>query len=652
MLSKVKIIIYGGKMANASKIKRAIGIGESSIDVFPPPIIAQRAPTTSDNDYPLGQKWIYSSQEYTFMGAGVWDQGGVGAATTTTYGVVLLDDDGTLAGADDDHVPTALAAKTYIDSVAIAGAADASTTTKGIIEIATNTEAKALSSGTLAIVPSNLAAVLTAPGAIGGTTPGAGSFSTLSASGAFSLSGDQVQVAEGGTGASSLTDHGIVLGSGTSAVSVVAVGTDNQVLIGQSAADPVWSNDLDLPGTLDVTGAATLDSTLDVAGAGTFTDQVDVDNININGNTISSTNTNGNINLVPDGTGVVTATELTLTTDLAVAHGGTGASSLTDHSVLVGSGTSAVTALTVGTDGQVLVGSSAADPVFATLASADGTVTYSTGAGTLDLAVTAATTSQAGGLETATDVEAVAVTATDKIIVPANLAAVLAEPPAIGGTTPAAGEFTTVTLADINADYTDHGVLLGQGTDTNLVATSAGTDGQLFVGATSADPAFATAASADSSIAFTLGANTVDFAVDESYLQLATVTISTAELLALATSPKELVAAPGADKIVQFVGATLVLDYNSILYAESGDNMGIKYENAAGVQVSEDIEMTGFIDQTADTVTNAVPKKDAIVAASGCVNKALVMDNLGSNFTNGNSPVDVRIAYRIVTAGL
>ena len=40
---------------------------------------------------------------------------------------------------------------------------------------------------------------------------------------------------------------------------------------------------------------------------------LDVDNININGNTISSTDTNGNINLAPDGTGVVALSSTDLT---------------------------------------------------------------------------------------------------------------------------------------------------------------------------------------------------------------------------------------------------------------------------------------------------------------------------------------------------
>lgn len=72
---------------------------------------------------------------------------------------------------------------------------------------------------------------------------------------------------------------------------------------------------------------------------------------------------------------------------IEAAFGGTGAATLTDHGVLVGSGTGAVTALSVGTNGQVLVGSTGADPVFATLASADASINYTTGAGTLDLSV-------------------------------------------------------------------------------------------------------------------------------------------------------------------------------------------------------------------------------------------------------------------------
>lgn len=68
--------------------------------------------------------------------------------------------------------------------------------------------------------------------------------------------------------------------------------------------------------------------------------------------------------------GVVSAGTLT------VANGGTGAATLLDHGVLVGSGTAAITALTVGNTGELLVGATGADPVFGT--SADGNFTFTT----------------------------------------------------------------------------------------------------------------------------------------------------------------------------------------------------------------------------------------------------------------------------------
>lgn len=73
---------------------------------------------------------------------------------------------------------------------------------------------------------------------------------------------------------------------------------------------------------------------------------------------------------------------------ITVAQGGTGLATLTAHAVQVGSGTSNITQLGVGTNGQCLLGSTGADPVFASLTSSGGTITYTTGAGTLNLDTT------------------------------------------------------------------------------------------------------------------------------------------------------------------------------------------------------------------------------------------------------------------------
>jgi hypothetical protein len=67
-------------------------------------------------------------------------------------------------------------------------------------------------------------------------------------------------------------------------------------------------------------------------------------------------------------------------TDVGVAYGGTGASSLTDGGVLLGSGTSAVTAMSVLADGEMIVGDGTTAPV----AESGATLRTSIGVGTGD----------------------------------------------------------------------------------------------------------------------------------------------------------------------------------------------------------------------------------------------------------------------------
>ena len=57
------------------------------------------------------------------------------------------------------------------------------------------------------------------------------------ASGAWQ--GSTIGVAYGGTGATSLTDGGVLLGSGTGAVTATAVLGDGEILIGDGTTDPV-----------------------------------------------------------------------------------------------------------------------------------------------------------------------------------------------------------------------------------------------------------------------------------------------------------------------------------------------------------------------------------------------------------------------------
>jgi len=135
-------------------------------------------------------------------------------------------------------------------------------------------------------------------------------------------------------------------------------------------------------------------------------------------------------------------------------------------------------------------------------------------------------------------------------------------------------------------------------------------------------------------------------------IQYAEVAVSSAEILALRATPKELVAAPGAGKANVFLHATVLLDATATAYAESAANLLVKYENGSGDAVSQVIEATGFIDQTTDQLTVGLPVIDPIVAKAVAENKALVLHNNGAGeYTTGTGVLRVKIAYYVITTG-
>lgn len=136
-------------------------------------------------------------------------------------------------------------------------------------------------------------------------------------------------------------------------------------------------------------------------------------------------------------------------------------------------------------------------------------------------------------------------------------------------------------------------------------------------------------------------------------IQVAEVTLTNAEIKALRATPKTLVAAPGSGKVLEFISAVLKNSGGANALTESSDNMAVKYTDGSGAAVSQTIEATGFIDQTAATITTALAKIDAIVAYASAANKALVLHNTGDGEYGGNAAADVtlkvKVAYRVHT---
>ncbi|TQF41170.1 hypothetical protein UNPF46_08600 [Bradyrhizobium sp. UNPF46] len=136
-------------------------------------------------------------------------------------------------------------------------------------------------------------------------------------------------------------------------------------------------------------------------------------------------------------------------------------------------------------------------------------------------------------------------------------------------------------------------------------------------------------------------------------IQVARVTVTNAQIKALRATPKTLVAAPGTGKVLEFVSAVIKNNGGTNALTESADNMAVKYTDGSGVAVSQTIECTGFIDQTAATITAALPCIDPIVAYASGANKALVLHNTGDGEWGGNAAADVTltidVAYRVHT---
>ena len=97
----------------------------------------------------------------------------------------------------------------------------------------------------------------------------------------------------------------------------------------------------------------------------------------INGSATLVLNQNRSVFVISDGTNyqVSVGGSGTLVTPGTVAEGGTGRATLTNHGVLIGAGTTAITQSSVGATGTLLQGATGADPTFATTLSGAYTFT-------------------------------------------------------------------------------------------------------------------------------------------------------------------------------------------------------------------------------------------------------------------------------------
>jgi trimeric autotransporter adhesin len=115
-----------------------------------------------------------------------------------------------------------------------------------------------------------------------------------------------------------------------------------------------------------------------------------------NSATTATASNTANAIVLRDSSGNTTIGTLTAATGVTVSTFGAGvvtsnssgvlnSNATTNHAVQIGNAGNTLTSLTVGTNGQVLIGATGADPKFASLTSTGGTITYTTGVNTLNV---------------------------------------------------------------------------------------------------------------------------------------------------------------------------------------------------------------------------------------------------------------------------
>lgn len=131
-----------------------------------------------------------------------------------------------------------------------------------------------------------------------------------------------------------------------------------------------------------------------------------------------------------------------------------------------------------------------------------------------------------------------------------------------------------------------------------------------------------------------------------------TVTVSSAELLDLFNTPKTLIAAPSAGTYISVRSFDMLYDYGGTAYANTGNNLQVRYTNGAGYQLTPNIFANGFLNATVDKIYQ-VPLLGSVFqeAATSIVAQPLVLWYATSNLTTGNGVLRIKITYEIITTG-
>jgi hypothetical protein len=120
--------------------------------------------------------------------------------------------------------------------------------------------------------------------------------------------------------------------------------------------------------------------------------------------------------------------------------------------------------------------------------------------------------------------------------------------------------------------------------------------------------------------------------------------LTSAQILALNATPIQVIAAPGANKAIVLLEAEAYLAYNSAAYAgiAAGEDLALRYTDGSGTILGT-FETTGFLDQTSSQIRRILG-----AALTPVANAPLIAHMTAGEIITGNSPLKLRIRYRII----
>jgi hypothetical protein len=133
--------------------------------------------------------------------------------------------------------------------------------------------------------------------------------------------------------------------------------------------------------------------------------------------------------------------------------------------------------------------------------------------------------------------------------------------------------------------------------------------------------------------------------LNEDIARTITVTVPTASVLTLNTTPYTLISAPGAGKITLIDEITCKLVFNSVAYTGS-NAIELRYTNGSGAKVTADLS-SAFLNSASGT--NYATVKSVVTQLTPVANAAIVVFVPTANPGAGNSDLVFSIKYRVVT---